>query len=488
MNIFTRDRFLAYWRSFRRLSTARQVVLAALVVVAVGGGLWFAFGGASVSGEAQVVKQGDLTQTVSVTGVVKPVTEVSLSFEQSGKIVAAPGKVGDRVAPGTLLVALDTGTLQADLQAARADLSSREAESANTSVNVEEVKNQQAALVENAYRTLLSDDLIAVPQSASYAVTPPVITGLYDGKEGSYKIRILAKLAGSNDYELRTFDLESTGPVEILDSEPTALGTRGLFISFPDDLSLYRETIWYVTIPNPKSSSYLANYNAYQQAKRTADREIATAEAEVAKRSSGLTVSEANIERAEANVNRIQKEIVERRLISPIAGLITNHEARVGEIVTAGSELVSVISSEAFQIEANIPEINIGNVLLGNVVTITFDALPGEKFNGKVISIEPGENLVDGVVNYKIKVALDITDPRLKSGLTANLTIATATKPNVIMVSEGVLYFEDNQAFVDKQLANSKEEKTKVTIGLRGDGGMIEVVSGLKAGETVLAK
>lgn len=485
MNIFSRDWFIAYQQSFKQLSRTRQVLVVLGVIVIIAGILWFLFGRSNGGQETQVVTFGNLTQTVSVTGVVKPVTDVSLSFEHSGKIVAAPGKVGDPVAQGTLLVALDTGTLQADLQAALADLASRRAEASNTSVNLEEIKNQQEALVKNAYRTLLSDDLTVVPQSTSYDVTPPIVTGLYNGSEGVYKIRVIQEAQGNAEYELRTFDLETTPPVEILDSEPTALGTRGLFISFPDDIAAYRDTIWYVTIPNTKSSSYLSNYNAYQQARRTADREIAAAEAQIAKRSSGLTVAEANIERAEAEVARIQKQIAERRLVSPISGIITTHEARVGEIVTAGTELVAVISNEAFQIEANIPEINIGNVVIGNSVALTFDALPGEKFTGKVVSIEPSENLVDGVVNYKIKIALDETDPRLKSGLTANLVISTATKPNVLMISEGALYFEADQAFVDKQLANGGQEKTNVTIGLRGDEGMVEVLSGLATGDVV---
>jgi type IV secretory pathway VirB9-like protein len=64
------------------------------------------------------------------------------------------------------------------------------------------------------------------------------------------------------------------------------------------------------------------------------------------------------------------------------------------------------------------------------------DAFPGEKFSGTVSYIDPGETLLDGVVNYKVTIAINKSDKTslIKSGLTTNLEIITNTKSGVLRV------------------------------------------------------
>jgi multidrug efflux pump subunit AcrA (membrane-fusion protein) len=436
------------------------------------------------TGEDFVVKAGDLAQTVQVTGTVKPVSEVDLAFENSGKVASVPFKVGDHVVLGQTLASLDITALLSDLRIAKANLNLALVDTANDEFSLTDIKNKQNTLVESAYRTLLSSDLEAVPSSSVYTMTPPVISGSFNGAEkGEYKIIIESDGNANRDTEIRTFGLEKTAPLEISKTEPTPLGTKGLFISFPDDLNDYNNTIWYVSIPNITSSTYGANLNAYEQALRTRDLEIAEAEKTLISRGENK-VSDLEIEKSRADIIKIEAEIASKILRAPFAGVVTRQDAKVGQIATAGTVLVSLISDNNFEIEANMPEISVGNVLVGNPVKINFDALPGEDFTGKVGYIEPGETLVDGVVNYKIKIAIDSADARLKSGMTANLTIDTSTKTGVVSVPETALFFEDDKTFVYKK-SGSSVVKTEVTVGLRGDGGLVEIISGVSAGDVI---
>jgi multidrug efflux pump subunit AcrA (membrane-fusion protein) len=89
----------------------------------------------------------------------------------------------------------------------------------------------------------------------------------------------------------------------------------------------------------------------------------------------------------------------------------------------AGQVITSVISANNFEVDAYVPETDIGKVAIGNPVSMTFDAFPGETFAGKVFYIDPAQTIESGVVDYLVKVSFNTPDSRIKSGLTANLDI-----------------------------------------------------------------
>src|SRR5690606_28196513 len=129
------------------------------------------------------------------------------------------------------LATLGFGTLSADLRSAQADVAIKRAETSNTEIEVQ-----------NAYSELLSTNLVAKPQSAEYMQTPPTISGRYAGvEEGTYKFRVKPK-PQPGKYELLVFDLENPDAITIAETGPTALGTRGLYVSFSGDVASYRDT------------------------------------------------------------------------------------------------------------------------------------------------------------------------------------------------------------------------------------------------------
>jgi HlyD family secretion protein len=164
---------------------------------------------------------------------------------------------------------------------------------------------------------------------------------------------------------------------------------------------------------------------------------------------------------------------------------VTKKDVEVGEIVTAGKNVISVISDSDLEIEANVSEINIGKVAVGNPVVITMDAFPGEKFSGTVSYIDPGETLLDGVVNYKVTIAINKSDKTslIKSGLTTNLEIITNTKSGVLRVP--VYSVKDGKVL--KQVAPTSKEfvESPVTLGVVGGDGYAEAVSGVNEGDVI---
>jgi multidrug efflux pump subunit AcrA (membrane-fusion protein) len=121
---------------------------------------------------------------------------------------------------------------------------------------------------------------------------------------------------------------------------------------------------------------------------------------------------------------------------------------------------------------------------LGQTVNITFDALPGENFTGSVMEIDPAETIIGGVVNYQIKVALNSTDSRIKSGLTANLSIITEVKKNVVLLPQYAVQ-QNNQGTFVRVVNGSSTTDVSVKLGIRGQDGNVEIISGLAAGQVV---
>jgi len=460
----------------------RALLYAVVVVVLLGGFALFVQNG-GVEEEVLTVSRGPFKQDVSVSGKVVAAEDVTLAFAEGGRVVSITVEVGNRVAKGQALASLASQTLQSDLRAAQADLSLKRAEARNTSVNVDEVRSEQDSLVESAYRTLLSEDLAAVPES-SYGVTAPVITGLYAGPEGSYRIRITEK-ENSPDIELRTFGIEVVSPVEVLDDEPTELGTRGLFIDFPDALSNYEDTIWNVAIPNTKGASYLQNRRSYEEALSTRNRVIGNAEASLRGGPTG-SVAEAEVQRAEAEVARIQAAIAERTLRAPFTGVITAVHVELGETATAGEAAVSLISAGAFQIESYVPEVNIALLEVGDPSEITLDAYGDDVvFPATVVAIDPAETVRDGVSTYRTILEFAEQDPRIRSGMTANVRITTDEREGVLAVPRGVVSERDGKKFV-RVLSGDEPTEREITTGAISSFGTIEVLVGLSEGDVVV--
>ncbi len=474
--------FKKYSTLLRKFSYKQWAIVAVVVVII---SVILILGRSKGDSTLHAVISANVTQTVSVSGETKSSSYVDLAFEQAGTVAGVVAKVGAKVGLGQTLVYQDYDLLQSRLDVALADLSSAKSEMGNTLVNLDNVVSEQNVLVANARRNLLSVGLVAVPENGDYDVTAPSISGIYDGPEGVYKIRVIEN--ENTKKELRVFGLELNTPVEILENEPTKLGTRGLYISFADDLDAYSDTIWYVTIPNTKTSVYVSNYNSYQSVLTARDLAISKAKAELEKGTSETTIAEANVTKAQAEVDKIRKEIENRILRAPISGVVTKQEAKVGESVTAGEVLVSILNPDSFEVEANIPEINIGKIKVGQKSTITLDAFPGENFSGEVFYIDPAETLIDGVVNYKIKVSFTEKDERLKNGLTANLSIITDSKDQVVAVPVYAITTDKGVSTVKKYI-NGQVVVTLVKLGIYGDNGLVEVIEGLVAGDKIEVK
>ena len=199
-----------------------------------------------------------------------------------------------------------------------------------------------------------------------------------------------------------------------------------------------------------------------------------------------IAAQEAQIKSAGANVEYYRAQLAKTMIHSPISGVVTTQNAKVGEIVSANASMVSIISASQFEIEANMPEADIAKVSVGNTSLVTLDAYGGDVvFEAKVVAVDPAETIVDGVATYKVTFQFVKDDERVKSGMTANIDIASASRENVIAVPQRAIIRKNGDQFV--RIADDESfREVKVETGLRGSDGNIEIISGISEGDKVI--
>lgn len=231
------------------------------------------------------------------------------------------------------------------------------------------------------------------------------------------------------------------------------------------------------------------NINTGEASVSTAEAKLQKAQDELNLKKAGPTqenidLYSAKIKQAQANVSLLYNKINEAVLKSPIQGQITKINKREGETVQTTDSVISFLPEGPFQVEVDIYEEDIVDVEVDNFVRISLPAFLDEILEGRVISIDPAEKLIDGVVYYEVNIIFSTEKENIKPGMTADVVIETDKKENVLIISKAALRMINGEKMV-RVFKKGKSEERKIEIGLEGNE-YIEIISGLAEGEEVI--
>lgn len=369
----------------------KKLIIGIAAVVVVAGGVWF-FTGKSAKGgirlETAKVGRSSISNTVTATGTVEPVTEVEVGTQVSGIIDKLYADYNDVVKAGQLIAEMDKVNLKAELASAQAQLASSKSE--------------------------------------------------YEYQQKNYarsKVLFDKKLISDSDYETATYNYEK---------------------------------------------------------------------------------SKATYEQNQASMVKVNRNLEYATITSPIDGVVINRAVEEGQTVAAGFETPTLFTIAAdltkMQVIADVDEADIGNVENGQRVSFTVDAYPNDVFEGTVWQIRLGDSSSSStsstststVVTYEVVITADNPDLKLKPRLTANVTIYTLERENVLTVpTKSLRFVPEEELLVGTGLTatNSAQEApagkrlvwTKqgqqlspkvISVGSTS-GSMIEVTDGLTEGEEI---
>lgn len=451
------------------------------------------------------VSKGEVIQEVSETGSVKATEDLSLSFKSIGKISRIYVSVGDNVKKGDILAELDLGQSSAQLQNAQAALEAarRQYDKLLNGLTPEDIKTYQNAVdsakndLQSAYDSSLNTLNDAYTKIYNAHTTVVSLQNSYFSTSDQQGIKVVDATndINSNMQTIKNYlggdtDVAISKMIIVLDNVYNDLRIireqcdDGIYyskVSSTDKTSLDTQK-GYINTASASVTSAQQDIKGYKIALQKAEDNLTSKTANP--RPEDVNIYQAQIDQAQANVNLYQSQIGDAYLRSPIDGKITDINAKKGEVASPSASLISLLSSEPFQIKVNIYERDIVNVKMGNLVKITLVAFPKQTFEGKVILINPGEKIVDNVVYYEVTIDFPNQPEGIKSGMTADIVIETNRKENVLRIPNNIV--ENIGGAETVQVANKgKIEDRQITTGLDGND-YVEVVSGLSEGEEIV--
>jgi HlyD family secretion protein len=249
------------------------------------------------------------------------------------------------------------------------------------------------------------------------------------------------------------------------------------------------------------SANYeLANYNRY---KTLYDKGLVSAD-EFESAQLSYRKAKEQVNTARESVKKAQTNLGYATITSPIDGVVLSKSVEEGQTVAASfntPELFTIAQDLTdMRVIADIDEADIGGVKEGQRVTFTVDAFPEDSFNGVVTQVRQQATTESNVVTYEVVISAPNNDLKLKPGLTANVTIFTMEKNDVLTVPSKALRFMPNEVFLKEgQQISDVNAKAKLWT-LEGNvfkahavetgttnGILTEIVSGVKEGTEVLS-
>ena len=370
------------------MNKKKVFISAAAIIVLAGAGLWI-FGGKKsnqeISFATSAVHKGTISNSITATGTIEPVTEVEVGTQVSGIIDKIYVDYNSVVKAGEVIAEMDRVTLISDLQSAQAT---------------------------------------------------------YDGAEAEYI------------YQEKLYERNKT---------------------------LHEKQL----ISDTEYEQYEYNYrrakSAYDQSK--------------------------------AALAKAQRNLSYTTITSPIDGVVTSREVEAGQTVASGFETPTLFTIAAdltkMQVVADVDEADIAGVKDSARVTFTVDAYPNDVFEGRVKQIRLGSTnstssststTSETVVTYEVVITADNPDLKLKPRLTANVTIFTDTREDVLVVQNKALRFTPDKKLAGGKTINDCNSPKKVwtmdatsltahpvKTGM-SDGSNTEIVSGISEGTEIITE
>ncbi|MDE5784348.1 MAG: efflux RND transporter periplasmic adaptor subunit [Prevotella sp.] len=243
----------------------------------------------------------------------------------------------------------------------------------------------------------------------------------------------------------------------------------------------------------------LNNYNRYQT---LYDKGLVSADEYETAKLSYLKAKE-QVTTARESVQKAQTNLGYATITSPIDGVVLSKSVEEGQTVAASfntPELFTIAQDLTdMRVIADIDEADIGGVREGQRVSFTVDAFPDDYFEGLVTQVRQQATTESNVVTYEVVISAPNNDLKLKPGLTANVTIFTLEKHDVLAVPSKALRFIPNEALLKEgqsvedieaahkvwTLNDNIFKAHQVEVGT-SNGILTEIVSGINEGTDVL--
>ncbi len=449
-----------------------------------------------------------LVGTVDASARMEAVQTVDLRFETPGTVAKIYVTEGARVEAGALLAELETADLEEAVRLAEIDLARAQAQldklleppseadllAAQTALesaqaNLQSLLDGPSEADVNAARIALESAKANLQRIRRGPNADSITVAAAGLRKAEIALRQAQEAYDAVAYDSRAASFQGAALEQATIDYQTALANYNLAVKQAEDADILAaeaqvaqaEASLQKLLDTPDEAQVAAARSQVAQAEASLQRLLTgPSEADIA-------VARAAVQSAQLNLERARRNLERARLFSPIAGTVTAINIKEHEQATA-PVAITVADLSAFKLVVDVDEIDIGQIAVGQPVTITLDSLPDDAFAGRVeeIAVAPVAGAAGGIVAYPVTVRVESEDAPFKVGMNANVTIETRRLEDVVVVENRAVQIdrETGKAYVDKVVDDQTLVRTEITLGQRGTT-VSQVLSGLQAGDII---
>jgi multidrug efflux pump subunit AcrA (membrane-fusion protein) len=486
-------------RSLRNLTLRKGLVALVLVTGVLGTTVVYAQAAkVTTTYRTAVVTYGTISQTIGMAGNLAPVSQANLNFASAGTVASVNVQVGQSVASGTTLAALDQNLLSAQLLQAQATLASAQSklsqdQAGPTAQSLTSAQNSEASaqVSANNAQTSLTDTEAINAQALATAQAP--VTAAQAPVTADQALVTQDQTTLTSDQAAMTAACAS----------PSAACTTATAAVAADQAKLAADQAKLATDQAPLAAAQSALSTATVKAQQSNDQAaagLATAQQQLAGAKSSLAslqtgaspqtieMDDAQIQIAEVNVNTIQHELDGATLTAPIAGIVSQVNIAAGQSVTGGgasalSTAIVIYTPGQYQVSGTISDSQVNLVALGQTAEIT-PAGSTQALLGKITAIAPAATVSSGVATFGVTAQLTDASNSSKPGMSATVSIVVNQVVHVLTVPTSAVHTTAAGSTV-QVLVNGVPKTVTVTTGA-SDPTHVEILSGLQLNQTVV--
>ena len=195
-----------------------------------------------------------------------------------------------------------------------------------------------------------------------------------------------------------------------------------------------------------------------------------------------LKTAEADLSSAAASQSSAKQQYSYGVVTAPINGVVANKTATIGQVVAAGTPLMTVQDTSKVYAVINIEQKDLGRVQIGQKARVTLDAYPETVFNGLVEVMNPDAGT--GSRMFKTKIIIENSEAKLHPGMFAKVDVVTDGSVKVLTVPQSAVLQKQGISYVFA-VENSKAVRKQIEIGEVANNTIV-VLSGIRPGEQVI--
>jgi multidrug efflux pump subunit AcrA (membrane-fusion protein) len=454
-----------------RLVSKPVLIGAGIAAVAAGAGafIWMTHGAAGVRYRTAAATVGTVTQTVSLSGNLTPVGETDLSFGGSGKVTAVDVEVGQQVSAGQVLATLDTSSSQSSLTIAQANL--------------------------NVAQARLSLDE-AGPTAQSMATAQAQVTGAtvtLQNDETAYSDTVAVNQQAVQQAQSQ------------LQQDQQKYNSDGCSLSPPASTCTPQDQSAVTQDSNAVQAATVRGRQADDQASgqvNMARAQLQSAQASLRALEQGSTPQQVEMDQSQVqidqvNVSSAQATLNDGALTATAGGVVAAVNVSAGQVVgssgsgsggsaaasSSSSPAVVIITPGAFEVTGNVSDALVSEIAMGQRAQIVV-AGSNQAQTGSVTAIAQQATISSGVASFPVSVTLDGTDPALRDGMSASVSVVVNQVVEVLTVPTSAVHTTAGATTV-QVLVNGLAQTRTVQVGA-ADALRTQIVSGLNPGDEVI--